>query len=167
MNEKNRNIALKNYAIKYLSKFSDTRSLSKLEEVISNKKGTRLQYVTAGYLYYNKDCIDKLKFPTLNKIRDDFEKAKNENNELDPYWKVFNTYNVQLNRRKKNNDSKEIARNEIIKIIEANNIKYSSISHAVNIDNSSLRKFIKEKKLSDLSLSNATKVLRLLRENYG
>lgn len=158
---------LKSYSLKCLYEFSDTRSLKSLELEISNRPGIRLQYITAGYLYYNKSRIDKLKYPSLYKLREEFKKSLKAKVNKDSYYKVYKSYLVKIDKRERVRKNKEKAKDEILKSIEKHGIKISSLARACNVDCSSLSKFIKQNKLSEFSLDRVMILLRTIRNNYG
>ncbi len=160
------NKSYKYQSTEYLKEFSNTLSLKKLENELTNNPGKRLQYVTAGYLYYNKEKDDLTKYPFLSKIRNEFSISIKNNNELDPYWKINNSYDVRINKSNHNRSIKEKIRKEIIQYTNKQDIKLYKLSSESNIDNSSLSRFL-DGKLSELSINKAMNPLRLLREKYG
>lgn len=152
----------------YLKDFSDTVSLKKLEKALKNIDGSRLQYVSGGYLYYNCPTINPIKYPALFKIRNDFEAALNEGNKLNSYWKVNHSLYVRAIKITMNNEAKEDYRNEIRSLIDEYNLSYSSISSSLNIDKGNLYRYVNNDLNSSLGLEKIIEVhkeLSKLKEN--
>lgn len=163
----NKNTRLKALSKEYVKDFSDSLALFRLEAKINSEPGRRIQYVTAGYLYYNKDKIDKEKFPTLYRIREDFSNSIKRTDKLNPYWKVNNSLVLKVNLRNHDIMIKEIMIKEMNDIIIKNNVKIASVSRAINVDNSVFTKYLRKGQVSFISKSTSSRALKYLRENYG
>ncbi len=117
----------KHYSKEYLLKFSSTK-LTELEKNISANKGTRLQYVSSAYLYFWKNKESLLKYPTLLKIREEFEKVFNNEKVDSQYKKIINTLNNKVNNKKIDHNFKIKVIEEVEKISKNKKINYRFVS---------------------------------------
>ncbi len=155
----------KHHSKEYLLKFGTTK-LSELENIISNNKGSRLQYVSSAYLYYWKTNESLIPYPALLSIREEYAKAVNNEKSDSQYSKVLNTINNKVNKKEIDNNFKCKVIEEVNKISSNNKLNYRFISRSLNIDYSSFYKFFKYKKLSELSREKVINSLRFIKENY-
>ncbi len=134
----------------YLKQFSDSLSMSKLEEKVKGLKGSRLQYVSGGYLYFNKENIDKIKYPSLFQIRKEFEEEMNLDRDINHlYRKVYHSLYVMCIARDRDNKFKDEMR---IKILELKSSSYSSLAKEANVQKSNLYNYLVKEINSSLSV---------------
>ncbi len=150
------------HAKSYLMQFSDSLSMSKLEDKLKDANGSRLQYVSGGYLYFNKEKIDKLKYPSLYKIRKEFEEAIKVKDGLDSYFKVYHSIFVKSLSRERENEFKDNLRKEILKL---NEYSYSSLAEASGVKKSNLYNYLAKSINSSLSVKKIKNIYKVVSVN--
>ncbi len=146
----------------YLKQFSDSLSMSKLEEQLKGLKGSRLQYVSGGYLYYNKESIDKLKYPSLHQIRKEFEEAINGKDEMDSYYKVNHSLFVKCYARERDNEYKDGLRISIKKAMERDSVSISSLASVSGVKKANLSNFLVKGINSSISMKKLLVIFDIL-----
>ncbi len=155
---------LKYHSKNYLLKYSNTTSLTKLESKLSSlREGSDFQYIVAGYLFYNKKNENLMKFDLLRKIRKEYEESITSKTKSSPYFKTNQHINNLTNKVKSEQALKSDMSKDIKKWISELNLSIRYIAKVNDIDYSSLYKFIRNDKYSDLSIQKAHKVILYLR----
>ncbi len=155
------------FSKRYLNEFSNTTSLKKLNDVLSNSEnGTRLQYVLAGYLFYNKNESNLIKYPQLKRIYKDFVDAINNDDKLNPYYKVNNSIKLMSDKKKKTNKFKADISIEIQKIIKRKKLSINFIAKEMNMNHSTLHRFVINKRYTEISQNKSYEILQYLKTNY-
>ncbi len=159
---KNKNYSY--YSEKYLNSFTQTRSLSKIEEMIKDDKDLRLAYVASGYVYYNKaDKIKPDKQPTLYAHLLKFEKEKDSDFKKNEYRKVMDTINYYSNSKEEEIRRKKEFKEYIQSQIEDKNINLNQLSKMSGIKYSNLYNFLVKEDFNQLSKEK----LRIIRDSIN
>lgn len=146
---------------KYLSEFTDTLSLNKMEEKIKNKTADpRMQNVSALYIYVNEISLNKYKHENLNGTFIEFsnmveiftKKAKLNSEKRTLIFEDEKTFKDFTKFAKENNLNKEyvkICRNIFVKLNEGKTRDELKEKFRVKLE-----KFIDEEKISYQTFSN-------------
>lgn len=140
--------------------------MNKLEERLKNVEGSRLQYVCGGYLYYNKESINKLKYPSLFRIRKEYEADLKAKDKMSSYYKVNHSILIMSYAREYEKELKNELRINILNIMKQNNVSMSLISRIANIKKPNLSNFLSKELNSALSLDNVKNIYKILRNEY-
>lgn len=151
---------------KNLMKHANTSSLKKLNEFSCSTSDKCVEECAIGaYLFYNKQDGDLVKYSRLKQLRDDFSKSIKKDDAECPYCKMNKSINIEREKRESLSNTKIEISNELEQTIDDGDLNLSNIARDCKIDYSSLHKFIYSKKLSDLSLEKAEKVIEYIRNN--
>ncbi len=149
-------------AFQFLRKAVFCKKLSSLEDIIVNDPHYEYKGVIAMYIYFHKwNKVSAGVYPNLFRIMNEFEEAVTKFKENDPYFEVFQVY--ELKRNKKNAKLFNIeARNYINNKLESEGISIKQLSDYTGVQYANLYNFLVKEDEGKVKLEKVHKVLWML-----
>ncbi len=157
----------KYYSAWYLTKFTKTKSLAKLEELVKLQGEERTSFVASAYIFYNKmHLLNKFKYPTLYKHVEKFKKWKGSK-EYNDYAKVQVVLEQKINETKRDERVKNELRDYINDFLTESNTSINALSTSTKVKYSNLYNFLKKKEQQRISIDKLYEIKEVINEKWN
>ncbi len=155
------------YSEKYMLEHTNTKSLSKLENLVSKSNGVE-KYPVSGYLFYsgfkNKES-NKYKYPHLYELymnykNEAFTKKEGKNKFRD----VQSFLEFKSNEKNENKKMKDDYREKLLKELSRTGLSLNFVAKENNVKYSNLFNYLYKNMNTKMSTSNATDLYLYLKE---
>lgn len=148
----------------YLSEFTSTKSLNKLETIVAEGKQPRIGIVASSYIYYNKlDKLSPVKHPNLYRLVQFFIEDKDLNNPLNDYSKLEMYIEEKLcNRKVIDNKRKETLSKYINDELKRLGVSIHLLSKKANVSYSNLYNALKKEEFKNISIDRLKEVREVI-----
>lgn len=133
--------------------------LSILENIIVTDPDFKYKPMIAMYIYFKKsDKVNKIFYPNLYRIMEEFEDSVAKAQANDPYFEVFKIYELTRNKKKVHEFYME-ARYYLLKLIKEENLSINQVSEYTGIKYSNLYNFLVKSQDNKVKLEKLHKAL--------
>lgn len=151
------------YSRKYLSEFTNTTSLNKLNKM-SLEENDRFNVVLSAYLFYNKNKLNKYVYKELHKQLVNFEKSLKKKEKTDKFYKVQMSLERMLNNSNVNRDFKLNTSKEVKRLLKEKNLSLNFLVSETDVKYSNAYNFFNNNNLNKLSREKLMTLYRKAKE---